>query len=548
MRSTAALLRHARSGVARLAPGLHTGYLLARQGVLRPLRPDKLLRVVAAFRRWGITLPLGFSAGAVRHPDRPAVIDERGVLSYAEVEHRTTRLAHGLRDRLHSGERIGILCRNHHGPLETMIAAGKLGVDVVLLNTGLSTTQLSNVLIQQRVGVLVVDSEFTGQLTDAPNDLETVLAWTDGTTRRATIEHLIARSPTRNLPRPKRSSKQIVLTSGTTGTPKGARRPDPSSLAPAAAILSRMPLRFGERIFIGAPLFHTWGLAAFQLGAILGSTLVLCRKFEPEKGLDILDRHRCTSMFAVPVMLHRILELPESVLRKYRLEALHTVASSGSALPADLAERFQRTFGRVLYNFYGSTEVSWVSIATPQELHAAPGTAGRPPQGTVVRLLDEQGETVGPGSVGRIFVRNDMLFDGYTGGGGGETQNGLMATGDLGKMDHKGRLFVVGRTDDMIVSGGENVYPKETEDALAALDGVSEVAVIGVDDAEFGQRLAAFVVSRDGQNLMADGLREHVRARLSRVAVPRDVVFLDTLPRNATGKVVPRELITYLDS
>ncbi len=541
-RATPALLRHLTNGAARLTPGLRTAYVLARQGVLRPLRPDKIARIAAAYRRWGVTPPLGFAIGAVRHPDRPAVIDERGVLSYAEVEHRTTRLAHGLRDRLHPGERIGVLCRNHHGAVETIVAAGKLGTDVVLLNTGLSSTQIADVVEQQRVGVLVLDEEFARHRDELPAELETVLAWTDGTTRRATLEHLIARGPNRALARPARHSRMIVLTSGTTGSPKGARRPDPPSLEPAAAIFSRMPLRHGERVLISAPLFHTWGVAAFQLGTVLGATLVLQRKFTPERAVEVLRRQRCTALFAVPVMLQRILDLPEGVLARSAPPVLRTVASSGSALPADLAARFQRRFGRVLYNFYGSTEVSWVSIATPNELHAAPGTAGRPPRGTTVRILDEAGKPVGSGSVGRIFVRNDMLFEGYTGGGDRDRHDGMLATGDLGRFDGKGRLFVVGREDDMIVSGGENVYPKETEDAVASLEEVVEAAVIGVQDAEFGQRLAAFVVPREGGALTADGVRGHVRACLSRQAVPRDVVFLDELPRNTTGKVVLAEL------
>ena len=292
----------------------------------------------------------------------------------------------------------------------------------------------------------------------------------------------------------------------------------------------------------GAPLFHTWGVAALQLGLVLGATLVLRRKFDPQQALQLLQRHRCTSMFAVPVMLQRILDLPADARRPYDCSSLRIVACSGSALPADLADRFQREFGPVLYNFYGSTEVSWVSIATPEDLRTAPGTAGRPPRGTTVRILDEDGAPVRRGETGRIFAGNDMLFEGYTSGTRREVRDGLMATGDLGRIDSAGRLFVVGREDDMIVSGGENVYPKETEDAIGALPEVADVAVVGVDDADFGQRLAAYVVLREPGALDAEGLRDRVRDRLPKFALPRDVVFVDSLPRNATGKVVAREL------
>ncbi|MEU5850584.1 AMP-binding protein [Saccharopolyspora shandongensis] len=534
--------------LGRGTSGLHTAFVLAKQGVISPLRPDKLLRIVLAWRRWGISPPLGFAVGSVRHADRPAVIDERGALSYAELSQRTTRLANGLRDRVPGGTRIGVLCRNHHGPVETIVAAAKLGVDVVLLNTGLSTRQLIDVIAEQRVGLLVLDAEFRSHLPSLPEDLDAVLAWTEGTTRHDTLEHLITTSPAKQLPRPRRHSRMIVLTSGTTGTPKGARRPDPPGLAPAASILSRVPLRSGERVLVSAPLFHTWGIAAFQLGSVLGATLVLHRKFDPEYALSAVERHQCTSMFAVPVMLQRILELPDRIRTKYGHDALRIVASSGSALPADLATRFQRAFGPVLYNLYGSTEVSWVSIATPQDLRAAPATAGRPPRGTIVRILGEDGTPVRRGAPGRIFAGNDMLFEGYTNGSSREIRDGLMSTGDLGRIDAAGRLFVVGREDDMIISGGENIYPKETEDAIAGMPEVSEAAVIGVDDAEFGQRLAAFVALRADGDLDAERLRDRLRGRLSKFAMPRDVVFLDELPRNATGKVVPRELLARLEA
>jgi acyl-CoA synthetase (AMP-forming)/AMP-acid ligase II len=529
----------------RLAPALSSVVTLIQQGVLRPMRPDKLLRIFLAWRRWGFTLPLGYAVGAVRHPDRPAVIDERGTLSFAEIDHRTTRLARGLRERgVRASTRVGVLCRNHHGVLETVIACGKLGADVVLLNTGLAVQQLNAVLDEQQVGLLFVDAEFADLLAELPSDIDPVLAWGDNTTRHATLESLIASSSSRELPRPPSKARIIVLTSGTTGTPRGARRPDPPGLSTAATVLSGLPLRDGERILVCAPMFHTWGLAAFQLGAAVGATLVLRRRFDPQETLALVHDYSCTAMFVVPVMLQRILD--SEVHNGYDYRALRIVACSGSALPADLATRFQRAFGPILYNVYGSTEVSWATIAQPDDLLHAPGTAGRPPRGTDLRILDENGSPVATGEVGRIFVGNEMLFEGYTNGRAREAHDGLMSTGDLGRLDRAGRLFVVGREDDMIVSGGENVYPKESEDVIAAFPEVSEAAVIGVADAEFGQRLAAFVVPREGHRLDESTVRDRLKQRLPRFAVPRDIVFLDTLPRNATGKVVPRELDKHL--
>jgi acyl-coenzyme A synthetase/AMP-(fatty) acid ligase len=219
------------------------------------------------------------------------------------------------------------------------------------------------------------------------------------------------------------------------------------------------------------------------------------------------------------------------------------VALSGSALPAGLAERFMDEFGDVVYSLYGSTEVGTVAIATPRDLRAAPGTAGSAAPGIEIRILDESGVDVPAGEPGTIYVRSDLQFDGYTDGRTKPIIDGDMSSGDVGHLDADGRLFVDGRDDDMIVSGGENVFPAEVERVIAAMSGVHEVAVIGVPDAEFGARLAAFVVRSDPE--LSDTLiRDRVRHELARYKVPRDVTFVDALPRNATGKVVRAELPT----
>ncbi len=241
-------------------------------------------------------------------------------------------------------------------------------------------------------------------------------------------------------------------------------------------------------------------------------------------------------------MLQRILELPPEAFAKYDLSSLRVIAASGSALLGELATEVMDRFGDVLYNLYGSTEVAWATIATPEDLRAAPGTAGRPPRGTVVKIVDDEGREVPRGQTGRIFVGNEMVFEGYTGGGNKQVLEGLMSSGDVGHFDDGGRLFIDGRDDEMIVSGGENVFPREVEDLLAGRDDVQEVAVVGVDDEQFGQRLKAFVVPAAGRQPSEDDLKEHVRRNLARFKVPREFVFVDALPRNATGKVLKREL------
>jgi acyl-coenzyme A synthetase/AMP-(fatty) acid ligase len=289
-------------------------------------------------------------------------------------------------------------------------------------------------------------------------------------------------------------------------------------------------------------MFHSWGFAHFSLGLPLTSTLVLRRRFDPEDTLRAVAQHRASALALVPVMLQRILELGPETIERYDLRSLKVIALSGSALPGELATRAMDIFGDVLYNLYGSTEVAWATIATPEDLRAAPGTAGRPPMGTVVKLLDNGGKEVKAGDGGRIFVGNQMVFDGYTGGGGKEIIGGLMSTGDVGRFDEDGRLFVDGRDDEMIVSGGENVFPREVEDLLADHPAIEDVAVVGVPDEDFGQRLKAFIVTREGEELTEGAVKQYVKDNLARFKVPREVVFVHELPRNATGKVLKREL------
>jgi fatty-acyl-CoA synthase len=357
------------------------------------------------------------------------------------------------------------------------------------------------------------------------------------------LDDLISRGSSAELRPPSQRGKAIILTSGTTGTPKGASRSQPKSLDPAAALLSRIPLKARGKTLIAAPLFHSWGFAHFTLGLSLSSTYVLCRRFDPETILSLAEKHACSALVVVPVMLQRILELPEETLDRFKLPALRSVPVSGSALAPSLAARWMDRFGDNLYNLYGSTEVAWATIATPEDLREAPGTAGRPPRGTVVRLYDEQGQPVqGAHTTGRIFVGNELQFEGYTGGGGKDVIDGLMSSGDVGHFDGDGRLFVDGRDDEMIVSGGENVFPAEVEDLLAGLDGIADVAVFGVDDEQFGQRLTAVAVLRDGARLTQEDIQAHVKANLAGYKVPREVRFIDELPRTSTGKVLKREL------
>jgi fatty-acyl-CoA synthase len=529
---------------------LKVAQTLLGTGMVQPMRPDKVARTLMALRRWGPTPAAAYTASAIRYPERQAIVDEKGTLTFAQVDRRTNSLARALRRAgIREQDSVAIMCRNHRGFIEATIACSKLGAGALYLNTAFAGPQIADVMRREDPVALIYDEEFDDLVSEGGEGRKRFVAWHEPGERPLAeidprLEELIAGETDAPLQPPQEKGRVVILTSGTTGAPKGAARKQPDSMEPAAALFSKIPLRARETTVIAAPMFHSWGFAHFTLGLPLASTLVLRRKFDPEDTLRAIAHHRATALAVVPVMLQRILELGEETIGSYDVSSLKVVAVSGSALPGELATRAMDTLGDVLYNLYGSTEVAWATIATPEDLRAAPGTAGRPPMGTVVKLLDSEGREAAPGKGGRIFVANEMVFEGYTGGGGKEIVGGLMSTGDVGRFDAAGRLFVDGRDDEMIVSGGENVFPREVEDLLADHEQIEEAAVVGVSDEQFGQRLKAFVVPREGAQLDEETVKAYVKANLARYKVPREVVFLEHLPRNATGKVLKRELVT----
>jgi acyl-CoA synthetase (AMP-forming)/AMP-acid ligase II len=532
------------TSLAARASGVATTLgVLGRAGVIRPYGPRTLVDIGRVVLRWGTGPAGGFATLAARAPHQVGVVDELGELTWGELHRRSNSLARALSERgVREGDSVAVMCRNHRGFVDASIAVAKLGADILYLNTAFAGPQLVDVLEREAPSMVIHDEEFTALLAGARVERR-VLAWTDGDPgSEETLERLVSSHDESDLHPPQRHARIVILTSGTTGAPKGAPRKE-AGIDAAVSLLSRMPLRAGWRTHIAAPLFHTWGFAHLALAMLLGSTVVLRRTFDPEAALRTAQDERCQSMVVIPVMLQRMLALDPEVLDGIDLSRVEVVASSGSALPATLARAWMDRFGDNLYNIYGSTEVAYASIATPEDLRADPTSAGKPPYGTVVKILDETGSELPPGETGRIFVGNGLLFEGYTNGGSKEVVDGLMSSGDVGYYDEAGRLHVAGRDDDMIVSGGENVFPQEVEDCLVTHEQVGEVAAIGVSDEDYGQRLRAFVV-RTGE-VSEDELRDHVKRNLARFKVPREIVFVDELPRNATGKILKRELAEW---
>jgi fatty-acyl-CoA synthase len=521
--------------------------VLTRTGMIAPMRPDRMLGVLQSFHRWGTSPAAAYAAGAARDPDRIAIIDERESVTYAEVDRRSTAVAHALAERgVKCGDSVALLARNSAQFIVAQVAISKLGADLLYLNTGFAGPQLGDVLKREKAVAVIADDEFTGLLDDVAPDLPRLVAWVEkGKPPKESIASLGKRQDVPAIKPPDREGRHIILTSGTTGTPKGAARSAPgvvAGLLQFVAVLAAIPYRARGVTVLAAPAFHAWGLANLTIGMSLQSTLVMTRRFDPARTLELIEEHRADTLAAVPVMVQRILDLPDKQRRGHDTSSLRVVALSGSALAPSLASKFMDEFGDVIYSLYGSTEVAYVSIAGPQDIRNAPGTAGRIVRGVTVRLVDDDDNDVGPGETGRIFAGSSMEFEGYTSGEDKARLGNLTSTGDVGRLDEDGRLFVEGRDDDMIVSGGENVFPAEVEECLHQHPDVADAAVVGVDDDKFGQALVAHVVLRNGASTSPDDLRGHVKKSLANYKVPREIVLHDDLPRNETGKVLKREL------
>ncbi|MEJ6550707.1 AMP-binding protein [Corynebacterium sp. USCH3] len=555
---------------------------LVKAGVFGAMSPVAMGKALKAIVQWSFT-PAGLLAiGAAQDPYHTAILDDAGSITYGELHDQTNKLAEALyRTGVRERDKIGMLSRNHRGFIMTMCAHGRLGTDIVLFNTGASAEQTRAVMKEQKIDLLFIDEEFIPLLPKGFDDCPVIVNWEedqdtaaaplteeekkartadieyasnvadaqksdDHATRSSdwpTLTEVLRTGPAESkIPARPRRGRTIILTSGTTGTPKGARRPEPKTYLPASSIMSRIPLKHHRGYYVPAPMFHLWGFCQIQLGLALRATFILQRKFSPRAAVKLIEANRPANIAIVPTQLRRLLEaVPENFN-----PGVKSIVACGEALPPRVIRDTHEKFGKVLYNLYGSTEISWASIAQPQELEEHPTTAGKPPMATVLKIVDDDGNDVPEGVVGRVFVGNDLLFEGYTRPGvDKENLNGLVSTGDLGYYED-GLFYLAGRSDDMIVSGGENVYPQEAEDVISDMPEVYEVAVHGVADPDFGQALAAYVVLNDEDKDKEEGFGERaktaVKAKLARHNVPRYFVFMDVLPRNAVGKIVPREL------
>ena len=448
------------------------------------MRPDKALKIGGAFLRWGASPALGVTTAAIHHPHELAIVDERGALSWERLHRRSNALAHSFAGMgIGPGDGVGIMCRNHRGFVEATLAAAKLGASALYLNTMFAGPQLAEVTRREGPKALVYDEEFGDLLAGVDDSVTRIVGWCDGEVSGPTLDSLIEAGDESDHKPPPEKPKFVILTSGTTGTPKGAQRSSPDGLMAIASLIDKIPFRSrddDDDRGAALPLLGLLPLRDEPADRLDDGAAAPLRPGGDAEGGRAEPRRRPRRGAGDGPADPRPARRGRSTATA--CPSLKITSLSGSALPGELAIEWMDRFGDNVYNLYGSTEVAYATVATPEDLRAAPGTAGKPPRGTKICLYDEHGKEVPQGEVGRIFVGNEMAFEGYTGGGGKEIIDGLYSSGDVGHFDADGRLFIDGRDDEMIVSGGENVFPREVEDLLADHEAVEEVAVIGVED------------------------------------------------------------------
>ena len=545
LQAAAKVQQYAERGSAEL----HYARKMLEAGALKIEAPQNIVAMLADIRRWG-EFGMIPALNARRTPDAVAIIDDDGEMTFKELDDAAHAVANGLLAMgVKGGDGVALLIRNHRWFLVALYGTARVGARMILLNSEFSGPQIKEVSEREGAKVIIYDDEYTEAVSKAEPPLGKLRALeknpdTDASSGSTdeTLAELIARSNKDHAPKASKHSKIIILTSGTTGTPKGANRSTPPSLAPIGGILSHVPFKAGEVTSLPAPMFHALGFLHGTIAMMLGSTLVLRRRFKPSTVLEDIEKNKVTALVVVPVMLSRILDQLEKTESKPDLSSLRIVFVSGSQLGAELATRAMKDLGPVVYNLYGSTEIAFASIARPQDLKKNPATVGPVVKGVKIKLFDDNGKEVAKGQVGRIFVGNTFPFEGYTGGGGKAIIDGLMSSGDVGYFDEDDLLYVSGRDDEMIVCGGENVFPAEVEDLISGHPEVVEATALGVEDKEWGHRLRAFVVKTEGASVDEAAIKAYVKDNLARYKVPREVIFLDELPRNPTGKILKREL------
>ncbi|RAV34334.1 AMP-binding protein [Corynebacterium heidelbergense] len=513
--------------------------------------------LVVTVLRYGFTAARQVRYAAEAAPNKVAIIDDLGQVTYKEMRDDVMALSRSLCQQGYGkGTNIAVMLRNSRVPIYMLGAKGFIGANIFLFNVAASSSQLVKSIEEYGIDLLVLDEEFVELLPSDFDYCNVMIGHADDLSNPRTdhrdwltFQQLIERAPgsgEQKLPIRPKEGPITIMSSGTSGTPKGVVHREPIAPTPVADIAKRIPWRSEIIIQQSASIFHSWGWANINIAMAHRATVILRRHFNPEQAMDDLAEFRPEGIVTSPIFIKE--QLRVALDRDSDVSSVKFVVSSGNALHADLASSLIAKFGPIVSNLYGSTENSVCTIATADDVANRPETVGKPLRCVRMRVLDDQGRVLPPNVPGKIHCRGAMSMRRYALERDREkmvVRRGLMEIGDRGFIDDRGNLVVLGRIDDMIIVGGENVYPRSVEEALHSMPGIRDLFVQGVEDEETFARLAVWVVKDDteaGRELTKESVQQWVRNELAEHSVPRDVIFMESLPRNPTGKVMPRKL------
>lgn len=496
--------------------------ILWNSGLLK-MSPLTALAVVRAWWHCGTSFAFLGEVAALRFPHKLALQDEQGKLTYSQLRSQSNNWALWLSQRhgVGQGSQVAVVCRNHRGFVLSMLAATRLGADVLPLGSDLPAPVMGKLLRRQQISLVLHDCGLEALLKEGAPEVP-----------RQAVE-LPEITVGGQLKKVRKAGTLITLTSGTTGISKGIRRrPTLHQVMPVlAGLLENIPFQIHRPFILAIPLHHGYGVATLAISLGLGAPLHLALRYEIAPLLARVEGSELAILLSVPTLLLRWLKVGAEC------PPLAAIITGSAPLSGELSNRLMARAGPVLFNLYGSSEAGLMSLATPGDLRDGPGTVGHPLPGNAMRILGPSGEQLPRGETGRILAKGPLVL--------ATQEDGWRDTGDLGRIDAAGRLFVCGRADSMLVSGGENVYPHEVEAALLTHPEVVEVAILVVPDEEFSHRMLAAVVRGAESELDSDTLKQWLRVRLERFKVPRSIQMVGAIPRNAVGKV-DRQALTRL--
>lgn len=488
-----------------------------RSGLLSPVG---LYRLAGSFLRSGVNLMALMRYTATRYPCRTAITDDDGSITYAELYSRTQQLANTLKVGygLAPGRRVAIVCRNHAALVSTIFAASATGADIYMLSPEMSATQLASICERHHFHLLIHDGDIAQKLPLVYKGACLAAHGMDG----ESVESLCMR-PGAVARRYARAGNLVVLTGGTTGEHKTAPRKQGVArfVRPLLALIAQADLGNRQTVLMATPICHGFGLAGLFVAVLLGTEMCMMQRFDAVRACALTKERKADAAVLVPIMLQRMLAQDVKALR-----TLKTILSGGAQIHEALVADTLTRLGPVLFNLYGTSEAGFSLMATPQDLERYPGSIGRPIRGVELRIADAGGNSMPPGVTGQLYLRNGWAIN--------SAADRWIATGDVAYQNEEGYCFLQGRTDDMIVSGGVNVYPVVVENALMQHPLVAECVAIGQADDEFGERLVAFVVLRDA--VSADELKLWLRDKIARYEMPREIRLIRRLPYTAIGK------------